>query len=362
MITVFCHPERRSVATKSRDLAGKEIPPRGRFAALVGMTILFALFLTGCAETQFGAHVAKNISKDDRSKGMYKVGKPYIVMGQEYHPQENFEYSETGIASWYGPDFHGKYTANGELYDSSELTAAHPTLQMPSLVRVTNLENGRSVVLRVNDRGPFKKGRVIDVSSRAADLLAMKGTGTARVRVETLPAESRRIAEDARAGKDTRGYEVALNGNPRPANPAQSVTLYPQPTALAVMSPSAANTTEAVQVASVEAVPIEPSRLQPVQGHIAPDGRFLPNPVVTQQAPERTAIFVQAGAFSDEANAARLSQKLSTIGQSKVYPAFVGGKNFYRVRLGPYATVEMADAALASVTAQGGTAARIVVE
>lgn len=327
--------------------------------------LICLLMLTACAETEFGAHVAKNVTRDTQSQGMYKVGNPYLIMGQEYQPQENFNYVETGIASWYGPGFHAEKTANGEKYDQNELTAAHRTLQMPSLVRVTNLENGRSVVLRVNDRGPFAKGRIIDVSSKAADLLRMKGRGTAKVRVETLPAESRRIAEDAKAGRDTRGYEIALNGNPQPANPAQPVTLYPTPTAVSVQTLTPADTMAAAQVASVESVPLEPARLTPVQGHIAPDGRFMPSPVVTQQAvppASATNIYIQAGAFGDQNNANRLSQSLASYGPAKVYPTFVNGQNFYRVRLGPYASVEQADTALAQLSAQAAPNAKIVLD
>lgn len=317
------------------------------------------LLLTACAETQFGANMAKQIGKDSRSQGTYKVGNPYIIEGQEYYPQENFNYTETGIASWYGPGFHSKTTANGETYDQNELTAAHRTLQMPSLVRVTNLENGRSVVLRVNDRGPYARGRIIDVSSKAAELLQMKGKGTAKVKVETLPAESRRIAEDARAGKDTRGYEIALNGNTPTSKP---VTLYPDQTAFSVQTVSADDSIAAVKVASVESVPLDPSRSTPVQGHISSDGRFMPNPVVTQTAPVKSAIYVQAGAFSDEGNAIRLSKNLSDVGPSRVYPSLVSGQNFYRVRLGPFSSVEEADMALAKVTSGPAPQAKIIVE
>ena len=326
------------------------------------LPVLAVLALTACAETEFGANMVKQIGNDTRSQGGYKVGKPYLIDGQEYYPQENFEYSEVGIASWYGPGFHAKQTANGERYDQNELTAAHRTLQMPSLVRVTNLDNGRSVVLRVNDRGPYSKGRIIDVSSRAADLLAFKGKGTAKVRVETLPAESRRIAEDARAGKDTRGYEIALNGNPRPAQPNQPVTLYPSQTAVSVQTASAPDTMGAATVASVEAVPLDPSRLQPVPGHITPDGRFMPNPVVTHSAPVATSTFVQAGAFSDSANAERLSQQLSSFGTARVYPANVAGRSFYRVRVGPFQNVAEADAALGQILSKGINNAMIVIE
>lgn len=321
------------------------------------------LGLTGCAETQFGAHVVKNIERDSSSAGKYKVGNPYIIDGQEYYPQENFDYTETGIASWYGPGFHGKKTANGETYDQNELTAAHRTLQMPSLVRVTNLENGRAVVLRVNDRGPYSRGRIIDVSSKAADLLGMKGRGTAKVRVETLPAESRRIAADAKAGVDTRGYEVALNGNPRPSNPAQSVTLYPDTTAVSVNTATPDDTMQAARVASVEAIPLDPSRSQPVQGHISDDGRFMPDPIVSQQPiPASSNIFIQAGAFSNAANAENLSQKLASFGTAKVYPTTKNGQSFFRVRLGPYSSIDQADAALARIQGQGTNNAVIVVE
>ncbi len=331
---------------------------------LTKLLSLFAvLALTACAETEFGANIAKQVTKDTRSQGAYKVGKPYLIDGQEYYPQENFEYAEVGIASWYGPGFHAKQTANGERFDQNELTAAHRTLQMPSLVRVTNLDNGRSVVLRVNDRGPYSKGRIIDVSSRAADLLAFKGKGTAKVRVETLPSESRRIAEDARAGKDTRGYEVALNGNPRPAQPNQPVTLYPsQTTAVSVQTASAPDTMGAATVASVEAVPLDPSRLQPVPGHITQDGRFMPNPVVTQRPVVQTSTYVQAGAFSDSANAERMSQQLSSFGNARVYPANIGGKSFYRVRVGPFQNVADADATLGQILSKGINNAMIVLE
>lgn len=318
--------------------------------------------LTACAETEFGANMAKRIHPDT-SQGMYKVGNPYLVEGQEYYPQENFNYVETGIASWYGPGFHAERTANGERYDQNELTAAHRTLQMPSLVRVTNLENGRSVVLRINDRGPFARGRIIDVSSKAADLLGFKGRGTAKVRVETLPAESRRIADDAKAGKDTRGYEIALNGNPQPANPNAPVTLYPDKTAISVQTASADDTMAAARIESVESVPLEPSRLQPVQGHIAPDGRFLPSPVVTQQpVPSVSNIYVQAGAFGDQANAQRLAAKLATYGNAKVYPTTVNGKSFFRVRLGPFPGAAQADPVLNQVLLSGTNSAMIVVD
>ncbi len=124
----------------------------------------------------------------------YKVGKPYQIKGVWYYPQVDYDYVEEGIASWYGPGFHGKATANGEIYDMNDLTAAHRTLPMPSIVRVTNLENGRSLKLKVNDRGPFARERIIDVSRRASQLLGFHMQGTTPVRVEIVEDESRQLA------------------------------------------------------------------------------------------------------------------------------------------------------------------------
>jgi rare lipoprotein A len=116
--------------------------------------------------------------------GTYRVGKPYVVGGRVYVPEEDVNYREEGLASWYGDDFHGRLTANGEVFDMASLTAAHPTLPMPCYARVTNLGNGKSLIVRVNDRGPYHGNRLIDVSNRAAELLEFKGNGVARVRVE----------------------------------------------------------------------------------------------------------------------------------------------------------------------------------
>src|SRR5215471_13361875 len=116
--------------------------------------------------------------------GTYRVGKPYMVAGRVYVPEEDVNYREDGLASWYGTDFHGRLTANGEVFDMDALTAAHPTLPMPCYARVTNLSNGKSLIVRVNDRGPYHGNRLIDVSNKAAELLDFKSNGVARVRVE----------------------------------------------------------------------------------------------------------------------------------------------------------------------------------
>lgn len=108
------------------------------------------------------------------------------MAGVRYVPRDQPNYDATGIASWYGRDFHGRLTANGEIYDMDAMTGAHPTLPLPSMVRVTNLENGRSAIVRINDRGPYKRGRIIDLSARAATRLDIVRRGTARVRVQYI--------------------------------------------------------------------------------------------------------------------------------------------------------------------------------
>jgi len=116
--------------------------------------------------------------------GRYQIGKPYTIRGKRYYPKLDPNLRETGYASWYGPNFHGRLTANGEVYDQYALSAAHPTMPLPSYARVTNLENGSSLIVRVNDRGPFSRNRVIDLSARAAELLGYTKQGVAKVKIE----------------------------------------------------------------------------------------------------------------------------------------------------------------------------------
>jgi len=135
----------------------------------------------------------KDIMNNGRYVGQYKVGNPYKIEDTFYYPQEYDDYEEVGISSWYGDDFHGKKTSNGEIYNSGALTAAHQTLPLPSIVRVTNLENQKSVLVRVNDRGPFAKSRIIDVSEKAAEMLGFHDKGTTTVKVEFLPKETEEL-------------------------------------------------------------------------------------------------------------------------------------------------------------------------
>lgn len=132
--------------------------------------------------------------------GVYKVGKPYTVAGRRFEPKHQPDYDEVGLASWYGPGFHGRRTANGETFDQNAFSAAHPTLPLPAYARVTNLSNGRSVMVRINDRGPFSRNRVIDLSQRTADALNFRRNGTAKVRVQFVGLAPLRSDDDWLSG------------------------------------------------------------------------------------------------------------------------------------------------------------------
>jgi rare lipoprotein A len=150
--------------------------------------------------------------------GYYRIGQPYMVAGRTYIPEENPNYRTEGLASWYGSDFHGRMTANGEIFDKESISAAHPTLPIPSYARVTNLVNRRSIIVRVNDRGPFAGDRVIDVSHRTAELLGFHKNGLARVRVEY-------VGKAALEGSDDRNLMATLRHDGSPAPMPSAVML-----------------------------------------------------------------------------------------------------------------------------------------
>jgi rare lipoprotein A len=275
--------------------------------------------------------------------GGYKVGRPYQEAGVWYSPHEQPDYDETGTASWYGPDFHGKLTANGEIFDAGGLTAAHPTLPMPVNVRVTNLDNGRSLVLRVNDRGPFAKGRIIDVSARAAELLGFYEKGTARVRVTYL------ARADLPAGRSDATTAIAAVA--APGRPVQVASLDPVQVAPRRSVPRASNMDESPADTTVQDLP-------PVMRQSeAPDSADSRDP--DSSGPH---YYVQAGAFSQRENAERLKDRLSDAGDLSISSIDRNGAPLYRVRIGPFDSVGAADAALARLSGQGGSDAKIVVD
>lgn len=310
-----------------------------RIVSLIALCALAACGGRGAAPSRPSAKTGEG--------GYYKVGKPYQIKGEWYEPKEDYSYDETGIASWYGADFHEEMTANGETYNKNELTAAHKTLPMPSLARVTNLENGRAIVVRINDRGPFSGARIIDVSQRAAQLLGFEKAGTAKVRVQVLADESRAIAEAMRTyggpSKQTDTlYADALSANNRPITAAQNA-----PVEVAQLEPPKSFATPAVQSAPL------PTSVRDVH----PVPQYVQMPVSGPNL-----IYIQAGAFTNPDNANKLKTKLQKVGQTSVAQALVKGVQYYRVRVGPINTVDQADKLLKVVLKSGADNARIIVD
>jgi rare lipoprotein A len=198
----------------------------GRIAR-VGAVVLGCAALANCSASKvlsdrYSERVVADGQPVPKGGGGYKVGQPYTINGKTYYPSENPSYRAEGIASWYGPDFHGRLTANGEVFDMHGISAAHPTMPIPSYARVTNLDNGRSIIVRVNDRGPYARNRIIDVSIGAANALGFYGDGLAHVRVEY-------VGRAPLEGSDDRVLLATLRDG-RPAQvPAQLMVASTQP-------------------------------------------------------------------------------------------------------------------------------------
>ena len=233
--------------------AGEGTRAAAQAAALVGL----ALALANCAGPQtarrggnkYGVAPSPKVVADGepipKGGGREMVGKPYTVGGQTYVPQAGRGYAREGWASWYGTAFHGRLTANGEVFDRQSIAAAHPTLPLPSYVRVTNLVNKRSMVVRVNDRGPYERGRLIDVSEAAAEALEFRRRGTTYVRVEYLGKASLAGSDDAKLLATLR-----LDGSPAPYWKGQSPVMVasapvaprdPAPVRVAAVRPPESN-------------------------------------------------------------------------------------------------------------------------
>ncbi len=303
------------------------------------------------------------------TRGYYKVGAPYQVKGVWYYPKVDYSYDATGTASWYGEAFDRKPTANGEIFDLNQMTAAHKTLQLPSVVEVTNLQNGRVVQLRVNDRGPFIGDRMIDVSRRAAQLLGFEGAGTAPVRVRILKDESVRVAEAAMRGDVGR---VMVARAPRTA-PTRMAEAAPRPAPAPVMRVAAAPLapSPATSPAPPPTQPFSstPSPSEPAPLAVAAPRRYWPNLIapahadpVHKPAAARNSgrIFVQAGAFAVAENAQRVRARIAALGSAEVVAAMVKGNALYRVRLGPVASESEARRLLNKIVDNGYPTAQIV--
>ena len=255
-----------------------------------------------------------------------KVGKPYEIFGKMYYPVASSEgYREKGIASWYGKEFHGRKTANGERYNMYAISAAHPTLPLPTWARVTNLENGLSVLVRINDRGPFLRGRLIDLSYGAARVIDMVEQGTAPVLVEALPTD----------------------GSPLRPTPIHTRTASRAPQSVHPKAPEQRYSLTRSQQQPVAEVPASPRR---------GSDKYL----------ESVDLYIQTGAFADLENAREQQRKLERLAGLSYGTLLVrtekDGQVLHRVRVGPIHTTNAADEALVMLVNAGFNTAILVVD
>jgi rare lipoprotein A len=325
-----------------------------RFQTLQFVAVIaLASLLASCAETQFLAQTVKQVNKADKkaksSYGRYKIGNPYQIKDVWYYPKEDFEYDQTGIGSWYGTKFHGRKTANGETYDMNGISAAHRTLPMPSFVRVTNLDNGRTLNVRINDRGPYAHGRILDLSRRAAQLLGYEKQGTTRLRVRILADESRALARKLKGEA-----ELAEVGSPI------TVDRLPK-TKVSSQDLPAIGSNQQLSPTLVSSPALPQPVAEPKNGDklasLPTDGQVTVEPVLQQ-----VRMFIQAGAFSNFENANRVRARLSELGTVKVSPVLINGRDLFRVRVGPLTSVAQADHMLERVILSGYTDARTIVD
>jgi len=319
-----------------------------------GMLLAIAgLILAGCTTAELAIDLVKKSQKSQQqtesavqletgavvAAPRYKIGDPYSVGGVWYYPTRDLTYDETGIGSWYGDEFAGRLTANGEIFDPEQITAAHKTLPMPSVVRVTNLDNGRSLVVRVNDRGPFVPGRIIDLSRESARLLGFKEQGIAKVRVKLLAEQSLRLEDLAKQGQFP---EVAgLPDEPKP----EFAALGSSEVTFSATSTSGRSTYSAEDGQSAIDL-LSGSRV----------GEMIEVPPVT------TSIWVQVGAFHSKTNAANVLNRIQVVGRGEISRIDIDGQVLHRVRLGPVDDVAVADNLLNGVFGLGFRGARIIVD
>ena len=300
---------------------------------MLALPIAMTGALAGCAWFQKPAPTPKP---------HYVLGGAYQAGGVWYYPHESFNTGETGLAG-IEPHDHPALTTDGEVFDQTALAAAHQTLQLPAIARVTNLENGRQVVVRINQRGPASPDRLIAVTRRTAELLGFTGAGVARVRLQVLDAESHAVADPLRGAA---GPTLAVAAAPR--GEVSEVALAPP--------------AGAVQASRVRAAPSGP-----ITASVDASQRNLPTvPVrlpetVTQTAPDPGALYVRMGVFSRREFAERQRARAPGV-NAAIERTRIGRSETYRVQAGPFATVPEADAALNAVIRAGIPDARIVVE
>lgn len=305
--------------------------------------------------------VTENVKGYSKVKAnpVYKLGIAYKINGVKYTPKEG-NYDQIGMASWYGPKFNGKLTANGEIFNEDLVTAASPVLPLPSVVKVTNLENGRTLIVRVNDRGPYRSNRIIDLSKRAAELLGFQKHGTARVRVTLMPKISKLVALQMPNYKSTiksnNGQYLAMNKSDIIIPPLKKIKInevsdVKKVTTKAVNSPL--SNENALDDNASSDLSTDPSRLKQVN---------LAEPTGIQQYVPR-GVFVQVGAFdSNNQHIKKALTSLSKVGVVTLQNIDIKGRNMLRVRVGPYGSIADAGKIKNALEKLGYKDPRVVIE
>ena len=295
------------------------------------LLILLLFFNTSCSETSFIINSAKILGDSNYgNRPNYKVGKPYKINGQWFYPAVDYQYDEVGIASWYGPNFHGKKTANGEIFNQNAVSAAHKTLPIPSIVIVTNLENNKKLEIRINDRGPFVRGRIIDLSKKAAEILGILKSGTAKVRVQINEEKSRKIA------MDFDNYEVFIS------DAGQSEKVVKKEIKTNLLNTDEQNKTKLKKINDQKKISKNET--------IKLDKEF-----------NDKKMLIQVGAFSDIRNAKKLLEKLENF-KAFIKREFVNERYFYRVRIGPISSQSVAQNILEKLKNNGLQNSKLIIE
>ena len=292
--------------------------------------IIFLILIQGCTSSvEVAANLGKKylIPKEEKKriqKPIYKIGKKYNVGGKYYYPKKDLYYNKTGIASWYGPKFHGKLTANGEIYNQYALTAAHKTLPLPSAVKVTNLKNNKSIVLRINDRGPFVNDRIIDLSSKAADILDLKREGTGLVRVQILREKSLYLEKLAKQGSFPEINDLKETELPNITIPRKV----------------------AVKIKDTKNRKIVTKKIN----------------YNLKNLNKEYKIYIKLASFSSKKNAEIMKKKVSYIDKVKIYKIYKMNKTLYQVKAGPFLSVEKVDQLHSLLLQKGMQGAKIIIE
>ena len=284
------------------------------------LLIIFFSFLSSCTSVELAANLGKKVflKKDltDKSNGIYKIGNPYVVDGKRYYPKKDLNYDEKGIASWYGPKFHGKLTANGEIFNQYKLTAAHKTLPIPSAVKVTNLKNNKSLIVRINDRGPFVNDRIIDLSYQSAKKLNLLKSGTGFVRVQLLRSESLLLEKLAKKGQFPEINEI----NKRTTPPINQVI----------------HSNVSIKKIGEDNLVVNSQNKfneKKNKGHIEDVQKKVQALKINGKSYK---IWVQIASFSNKKSASILKTKFNSIKNINIKRTNLKGKYFYRVRVGPF--------------------------